>query len=102
LAIIQLSHSIFMKKLNLFSGLLLFLVLSCTTKEHCYECTSVDSVFETEYPDSISKLKLLRIDTISGKECFDGKMPTDSIIELLYWEGINHQIIYHKRTFNCK
>jgi hypothetical protein len=102
LAIIQLRRSISMKKLIIISGLLLFLVLSCSTKEYCYECTAIDSVFETHYPDSVNKLKLLRIDTISHKECFDGKIPTDSLIELPYWEGINHQIIFHKRTFNCK
>ena len=91
-----------MKVLLIISGISLFSLLGCNSKNHCYDCVTVDKVFVTGYPDSIHNKTLLRVDTFSGKECFDKKVPTDSLFVLESWQGINDKIIYHLRTYNCK
>jgi len=83
-------------------GIYLFSLLGCNPKNHCYDCVSVDSVFVTGYPDSIKIKTLLQIDTISGKECFDKNVRTDTIFVTNSWQGQNNKIIYHKRSYICR
>jgi len=91
-----------MKKELLAYGLLLMLLFSCNAKNHCYDCIYVDSVFETGYPDSLKTLKLLRIDTIGGTECFEKSVPTDTLFAMKFWQGTGKKILFHRRTYNCK
>ena len=90
-----------MKKLFLLLSLAIILCFACgKTKNHCYNCVVVDSVFNTGFPDTIN-YSLIRVDSSSGKNCFESAVKTKDFVRQ-YWEARSPRILFHKIYYNCK